>query len=121
MTRKIPSILSVSCDESLLRTRHWILEAAGFNVTSALGFAQATTQFQAGRFDLVILGHSMPRKDKEARRRVIRSYDRSRVLSLLRMGDSPLADVDYSIEASEGPEALVSAVRKVLDYENLSG
>jgi len=117
MANKVPSILSVSYDEALLRTRRWILETVGFKVTSAFGFAQATTHLQANRFDLVIIGHSIPREDKEALLKIVKAHQHSRILSLRRAGDLPLTDVDDSIDAFEGPEVLISAVRKLLNTE----
>lgn len=114
MTSKVPSLLSVSYDESLLRTRHWILETAGFNVTSALGFAQAANHFQTGTFDLVIIGHSIPHKDREALLKVLRKRE-CRVLALCKPGDPPLPGIAHSIDTWDGPEALIAAVRKTLD------
>lgn len=114
MVTSVPSILSVSYEESLLRTRHWILETAGFRVTSALDIAQAANYCQNRVFDLVIIGHSMPIKDKKALLRVVQDQNRARILSLLKSGEAPLRGVHHSIEASEGPEALVAAVEKTL-------
>jgi DNA-binding NtrC family response regulator len=114
MPKKGSSILSVSYDESLLHTRHWILETAGFKVTSALGFTQATNYSQTGHFDLVIIGHSIPREDKEALLKVVRNHKDIPVLSLRRVGDAPLPGVDHAIETWDGPEALLTAVRHLL-------
>lgn len=114
MTSKAPSLLSVSDDESLLRTRQWILETAGFNVTSALGFTQAVNYFQTGIFDLVTLGHSIPHTDREALLKVLRKSE-CRVLALRKPGDLLLPGVGHSIDAWDGPEALISAVRKALE------
>lgn len=121
MTKRVPSLLSVSYDESLLRTRHWILETAGFNVTSALGFTQAANHFQTGAFDLVIIGHSIPYEDREALLKVLRKKAECPVLSLKRPGDPPLPGFDHSIDAWDGPEALISAVRKTLGAKAVSG
>lgn len=121
LTSKVPSLLSISYDESLLRTRHWILETAGFNVTSALGFTQAANHFQTGAFDLVIIGHSIPHEDREALLKVLRKEADCRVLSLQRPGDPSLPGVDHSIDAWDGPDALISAVRKTLGAKAPSG
>ena len=108
-----PSILSISYDESLLHTRAWILETAGFKVTSALGYSQAVRHCQ-NAFDLIILGHSIPHDDQQSLLDVMRSHNHSRILLLRRPGDPVVADVDYSLEAWEGPEALLSVVKKAL-------
>src|SRR4051812_10094170 len=66
MTRK-RRILCISYDESLLITRKLILEQAGFDVTPSIGFADAMEHCeQDPTFDLIVMGHSMPRKDKTA-------------------------------------------------------
>jgi DNA-binding NtrC family response regulator len=108
------SILSISYDEPLLRTRQWILETAGFQVTSAFGFTQATKYCQADGFHLVIMGHSIPFQDKEALLNLMQKDHRPPVLALRRIGDLAPPGVDDSIDAFEGPEALLSAVRKLL-------
>jgi DNA-binding response OmpR family regulator len=111
------SILSISYDESLLRTREWILKGAGFNVTSAFGFTEAFAHCQNSAFDLAVIGHSIPKKDQAALVRQLRSHNHTRVLSLRRPGDEPLSGVDHTVEASLGAEALVEAV-KILLHKN---
>ncbi|HEV2989006.1 MAG TPA: hypothetical protein VG759_11225 [Candidatus Angelobacter sp.] len=113
--------MSISYDESLLRARHWILETAGFNVTSAFGLAQATTHVRSGAFDLVIIGHSIPRQDKKSLLKMLRSHHHCRVLALYKAGDEPFECAAHWLEAGEGPEALVSAVRKILNIRPASG
>lgn len=59
------SILSISYDESLLVTRKLLLEEAGYEVISAYGFVAAMEKCTSrDDFDLVLMGHSMPQKDK---------------------------------------------------------
>src|SRR5215472_10414878 len=101
------SILSISYDESLLLTREWILKEQGFDVTSACGFTEGEDQARRGGFDLAIVGHSIPKRDKVALITEFKKHSQAPVLSLSRHGDSPLAEADHSILASEGPEAFV--------------
>ena len=112
MTKRAPTILSISYDESLLRTREWILKAAGFQVTSALGFTEAG-EHCGNEFDLVIMGHSLPSRDTAALVAQIRSHNHTRILSLCRPGESPMPGVDHSVDSSS-VEALIEAVHKVL-------
>lgn len=117
MTNKglsILSIISISYDESLLRTREWILKAAGFKVTSALGFTEASAYCLDSGFDLVIIGHSLPTKDKAAPIEHIRRHNHTRILSLRRPTEETLPRVDHSID-SWSPDNLVAAVKAVLD------
>lgn len=113
MTNRAPSVLSISYDESLLRTREWILKAAGFDVTSALGFAQASAHCRNRVFDLIIIGHSLPPMDKTALVQQIRNHNHTRILSLRRPGEGPMQGVDHSAEPSNA-EDLLEAVRTVL-------
>lgn len=109
-------ILSISYDESLLTTRQIILERAGYAVSSALGFAEAldvcTTTHD---FDLVLMGHSMPQKDKIALIEALRPNCKAPLLSILRHGDAPIPQANYAVDSNDGPDALLNAVRKVLD------
>jgi DNA-binding response OmpR family regulator len=108
-------ILSISYDESLLATRQMILEQAGYEVTSALGFAEALERSKQRPFDLVVLGHSLPLKDKSAIVAALKGKDKPKILSIRRHGDAPIPEADASVEAIEGPQALLQAVRKTLN------
>ncbi|HEY6969333.1 MAG TPA: hypothetical protein VJA94_09015 [Candidatus Angelobacter sp.] len=114
------AILSISYDEALLRTREWILKKQGFDVTSACGFTEGEDQARRGGFDLAIVGHSIPQRDKVALITEFKKHSQAPVLSLSRHGDSPLSEADHSILASEGPEAFVVAVRHVLGKKGSS-
>jgi len=120
MANQAPSILSISYDESLLRTREWVLRAAGFDVTSALGFTEATAHCGNSAFDLVIVGHSIPRKDKVALIEQVRMHNHTRILSLRRQGEDAIPGSDLFIESSEGPDVLLTAVKAVLDKKSAS-
>jgi PleD family two-component response regulator len=106
-------ILSISYDEPLLVTREMMLAQAGFTVTSALGFTEAIEKCNSG-FDLFMIGHSIPIKDKAAIVAVIRQHSRSPILSIRRHGMNPLPDVDLSVDAQDGPQALLNAVHRAL-------
>jgi DNA-binding response OmpR family regulator len=114
MTDAKKKILSISYDESLLMTRQMILEQAGFQVTSALGFAESLERSQKGPFDLVVLGHSLPIKDKSAIVAALKGKNKPKILSIRRHGYAPIPEADASVDALEGPHALLEAVRKVL-------
>ena len=111
--KKPGRILSVSYDGVLLATRRLLLEGAGHRVVSAMGFAEALSLCDS-HFDLIIMGHSIPRKDKvaivaELRRRGCAAP----LLSLLRHGDKPLAEAVEWIEADQ-PQELLKAVSRIL-------
>ena len=114
-------ILSISYDESLLITRQMLLEQAGYEVLSALGFTEALKHCHGERFSLVILGHSLPRSDKESLVAAIKTDCNAPILSLRRHGDPPVRGADHSIEAIEGPAALLAAVAKALKRKKTAG
>lgn len=97
----------------MLKTRQWILEQAGYEVLSALGFAAALEVCQTRHdFDLVLMGHSMPQKDKIALFEALKT--KASLLSILRPGELPIPHATHAVEASDGPEALLEAVKRVL-------
>ena len=108
-------VLSISYDRSLLWTRQLLLEQLGYEVVSAEGFAQAWDAAVDGNlpFDLIILGHSIPPKDKVAIVRHMRDSCNCPILALLRPFESPVAEAARSIDAGE-PGAFLTAVRSML-------
>jgi CheY-like chemotaxis protein len=58
-------VLAVGFDLSLMRTRTLVLQSAGYIVESASTLKEAVDRFQAGDFDLVLLCHSIPMKDRD--------------------------------------------------------
>ncbi len=58
-------ILSISCDESIVKMRHYVFERAGFEVISAWGFSDALAQCHDAKFDVVVWGiRCRPRQDR---------------------------------------------------------
>src|ERR1022692_269369 len=57
-------ILSVGLDSALLGNRSLVLHSAGYMVVSTYSLKEAVDRFLGGDFDLVILCHSIPRKDR---------------------------------------------------------
>jgi DNA-binding response OmpR family regulator len=58
-------VLAVGFDLSLMRTRTLVLQSAGYIVESASSLKEAAARFQAGDFDLVLLCHTIPMKDRD--------------------------------------------------------
>ena len=108
-------ILNISYNDPILRTRHAILEQAGYGVVSALGFAEALELFTKSKrtFDLVILGPSLPQKDKAALIPAARDLCKCPVLSLRRPNSEPHPDADYSVDSGEGPEVLLATLEEI--------
>lgn len=110
-------ILSVSYDVSLLATRRMLLELAGYTITSALGFTVALEQCQHSGYDLFILGHSIPTKDKEELIRIFRKTCPAPVLSLERWGE-PRVESDFHASPDD-PEKLLETVHRIFGFVEL--
>ena|SRR5919108_6097097 len=107
-------ILSVSYDEPLLRTRELILRQHGYDVVSALGFTPALKQCEqsGNRFQLFILGHSIPHSDKEALIAAFRAHCRAPVVALTRRGERQVEGADFQIEPE--PQQIVELVARLI-------
>jgi DNA-binding NtrC family response regulator len=111
---KPPRILSVSYDEPILRTRQYVLEEAGFEVVSALGFADAAKLTQGGHYDLLLVGHTLPHNDKTALIRMARQHCDCAVVSIYKHGMPAHPDADFAVDSNDGPRALIAAVKAAL-------
>jgi len=105
-------ILSVSYDFGLLATRQMLLQMGGYTVTSALGFTEALENCQSPEFDLFILGHSIPKKDKQELIRTFRETCAAPILSLDRIGEERVQSDFYANPYD--PEELLKIVEKIL-------
>lgn len=116
MPEKKKRVLCISYDESLLITRKMILEQAGFDVVAAHGFTEATTICRLDRtFDVIVMGHSMPRKDKTALLENLRPNCKAPLVTVRRHNEPPLTEADFSVDSLGSPQDLVRAVQSALD------
>jgi CheY-like chemotaxis protein len=93
-------ILSISYDHSLLETRHMMLQQEGYQVTSAEGLTAALEACRTVKdFDLIIMGHSIPPRDKRAILAALRQEGcDAPVLSLLRHGEDAIPEATRAID-----------------------
>lgn len=114
-------ILSISYDAQLLKTRQVLLEKMGHRVTSAQGFAEATRLCAEGeaRFDLIVLGHSIPHRDKRAMIQRCAGTCSCPVLAVMRENEPPVEEATRSVAAD--PAALTAAVREILRERSSGG
>jgi DNA-binding response OmpR family regulator len=115
-------ILSIAYDVSLLLTLKYLLEQAGFEVVSAEGFLEATQACDANSvpFDLIILGHTIPRKDKEKIIAHIRQQCSTPILALLKSYEGSVDGANRSVDAFD-PNLLVATVREMLEASTRNG
>ena len=108
-------ILSISYDESLLATRKLLLEQAGFDVVATLGFAEAATICHFDhKFDLIVMGHSIPQADKAALIEMLRQHCETPLLCMHKPNESPLPEAEFSVNSADGPMVLIEAVKAAL-------
>jgi DNA-binding response OmpR family regulator len=112
-TERKTRILSVSYDPVLLHTRQMLLESHGFRVTSAEGFVDAIEKCKAAGYDLIVIGHSIPHKDKLAMMRETEAHCPVPVVALLRINEPSLegaADAD-----PYNPADVIGTIRRLLE------
>jgi DNA-binding response OmpR family regulator len=106
------TVLLISWDRILARTREMLLIEAGYSVTSAVGRVEAELRCSSGA-DLLVVGHSVPPSEKKE---VIQRYRKNSigpVLSLLRPHQTKLPEADFGVEVSN-PAEVVQLVGKIL-------
>jgi CheY-like chemotaxis protein len=107
-------ILSISYDATLLATRELLLQQMGHTVVSAEGFAKAcATCAQDGKFDLIVLGHSIPHDDKLEIVRHCGTACSCPVLALLRPNESIVEGAARSVDSSR-PEKFLRAINELV-------
>jgi CheY-like chemotaxis protein len=106
-------VLSVGFDLSLLRARGLVLESAGYLIESASTVKGAADRFQSGDFDLVLLCHSVPRKDRGRLTSLIRaSGSRTPIVSIA--GNLGECDAFANATLEDGPNNFLAGIRDVL-------
>ena len=105
--------LSVGSDPLVLGTRNQVLRSDGHTVVSAISADDALKVFLAGDFDLVILCHSIPERDRESLTNAIhnRSPKTPVVLVAQRVGEQDRF-ADATIE--NDPARLLEQLPKLL-------
>jgi|GraSoiStandDraft_9_1057307.scaffolds.fasta_scaffold1366967_1 DNA-binding response OmpR family regulator len=106
------SVLCVSWNPSLARTREELLAQVGYRVISALGEAGAASVCRENA-DLLVLGHSVPRDKKRAVVESFREHCQAPILSLLRAGQDKLPEADFAVDA-DNPANFVETVKMIL-------
>ena len=95
-------ILHVSYDESLLKTRALLLAQPGHDVVSAQSFVESLERCKQGDFDVFILCHSIPHKDKQELVKTFRVNCTAPIISLLRNCDAHVDTADLHVEPEAG-------------------
>ena len=106
-------ILSVDLDPMILNAREAVLRSEGYIVVSAASIKEAFHQFHEGDFDLMILGETIPIKDRERLTCLIRaSGSRIPIASISSTPWDKYVFPDASL--LENPAEIVAGIRRVL-------
>ena len=106
-------VLSISYDKVLLHVRHRLLENKGYSVVSVEGFGDALETCQNLQYDLVVIGHSIPAKDKELILQAIRKTGNTPVIALSRLGEPDLEGVAATVDPFD-PVNFVKTIDRIL-------
>ncbi|HEY2915224.1 MAG TPA: hypothetical protein VGK21_17800 [Candidatus Angelobacter sp.] len=121
-TGKTPArILSVTHDPSLAATREMLFTSVGFQVSSTSSIHQALELCANKRFDLVVIGHSMPMEQTRFLVKELRLRCDTPLLVLQRPGESLVTGVDYIFDSMESPALLLESVMNILSPNRLVG
>lgn len=106
-------VLSVSYDEALRSSRELLLESLGYEVVSVADFAEALQHCSRGsKFDLFVLGHSIPAAEKNALISAFRAHSSAPVVALKKMGEETPMAADFQIEPE--PSQLLDIISRII-------
>lgn len=106
-------IVLVSYDEQLLIARRRTLEQQGYRVSSAVGFLEAMRTCERSACDLLVLGHSIPRRDKKLLIQAFRADSDAPILSLWTRDEGVTDGVNY-LAFTDNPDTLLANVAAIL-------
>lgn len=106
-------VLSIGVDVPLLNARNFVLQSAGYSVVPARSLKEAVDHFRSGDFDLVLLCHSIPAKEKEHLTCWIRASG-SRIPVVSVSGIFGQEDAFANATVVSDPKALLLGIREAL-------
>jgi PleD family two-component response regulator len=107
-------ILSVTYDPSLAATREMLFASVGFQVSSVLTAKEAMQLCATERFDLIVIGHSIPLSHKQLLVKMLRPHCDAPILALQRLGEPSLPDANYTFDSTLSPALLLETVTNIL-------
>jgi CheY-like chemotaxis protein len=110
-------ILNVALNGALLKPRSAILERAGYEVVPALSHIDVQTACEQHKdFDLVILGHSIPKQEKRRVMQTVREYcGHVPLLELYPHGTIPVdEEADDQLPSADEADLLLGKVADLL-------
>jgi DNA-binding response OmpR family regulator len=95
-----------------------LFASSGFQTSSALTVREALRLCETESFALIVLGHSMPVKDRQVLMQELRNRCKAPILALHRPGEAPPSGADYIFFSMQGPELLLETIAGILKSKN---
>jgi CheY-like chemotaxis protein len=106
------SVLQIAYYPNLLETRHAMLAADGYSVTSALGNNQGMAAATKGQFDVIVVGFSAAHPDRSLMVRWLKQHvPKVPVVALLANSGESFPEADF-VTFSESPLEWLARVRE---------
>ena len=93
-----------------------MLSRDGFEVESAVGFSAAVQACENRKFDLVIMGHSIPSADQTVIIKQLKALSDAPILALRRPHDGPLPNAQYNLDPDD-PERFLGYVKEITNHK----
>ncbi|HEY3989919.1 MAG TPA: hypothetical protein VGM02_11515 [Acidobacteriaceae bacterium] len=106
-------VLSLALDPALLLTRNLVLQSAGYVVVPAASIREAVERFHGGDFDLIVLGHSVPARDRQRLACLIRASG-SHVPVVAVSGRPYECDEFADVTLEDDPDELLAGIEELL-------
>ncbi len=110
-------VLSVGSQPELLMLRNQVLATHGYVVVPAWDPQEALVLFLSGIFDLTVICHSVPRKERDQLIADMKSADRSVPILTVESDsqDGGVVSGDDVVTGTDGPEALLAHTDAIVD------
>ncbi len=116
-----PSILIYGHDLHLLETRSWVLEHAGFDVSTTSDLRETVRKIDVGFIDLFILCHTLSTDDCTNMLAHVHSlHPRMKMLILTTAHSGCDSKDDFVLRAFASPQALITKVRELTNTSFVS-
>ena len=105
------NILCIGIDEDAMKARHTALERAGHTVSQAKDIRQVIAACSGIKFDVIILGQSLPAKEKLRVYDLVRQHGSGAKVLELHHGPAEISQADAHIRVNGGtPTELVDVI-----------
>jgi len=110
------NILRIGMDDSSVKPRRLLLESAGHTVSEASDVRQVIAACSGVQFDVIIIGHSLPAKEKLRVSALIQEHCRgTKILELHSTPHPELAEADAHLHVNgDAAEELSGSVNRLI-------